>query len=178
MIVSLIGYRGCGKSSVGPLLAARLGCACIDSDDEIERYAGRSIREIFDTDGEAGFRQLETRVLRELVQQSMAVIATGGGAVLAEANRRLLKQAGPVVWLQASADTLAARILGDQLSGQRRPSLTGQPTEQEVADVLNIRLPLYQQAATLVVDTESATPSEITDRIIAQLPDFAAGEDR
>jgi shikimate kinase len=175
MIVTLIGYRGCGKSSVGPLLAARLQCRCIDSDDEIEASSGKSIGEIFADDGETRFRALETEVLRKLLTGPSSVVAAGGGAILASVNRERMKQAGPVVWLTASIATLASRIGGDEESQQRRPSLTGKSIEDEVADVLESRLDLYRDAATMTVDAESESPQQITERIVAALGDSTVG---
>src|SRR5688500_13668071 len=106
MIITLIGYRCCGKSSVAPRLARQLGWSSVDTDDVIERRAGCSIREIFEREGEAGFRRMESEVLNEVLRQTKLVVATGGGAVLSESNRRLIKSAGPVVWLQVSAPQL------------------------------------------------------------------------
>ena len=175
MIVTLIGYRGCGKSSVGPLLAMRLQCRCVDSDDEIEASSGKPIREIFADDGESVFRDRETEVLRKLLNEPPAVIAAGGGAILAQVNRERMKQAGPVVWLTASAATLASRIGEDDNSQHRRPSLTGKSIEDEVAEVLNSRLPLYKDAATITIDAESASPQQIAERIFAALGDSLVG---
>ncbi len=175
MIVTLIGYRGCGKSSVGPLLAARLQCRCVDSDNEVELSSGKSIGEIFADDGESTFRALETEVLTKLLKNPPAVIAAGGGAILAPGNRELMKQAGPVVWLTASVATLASRIGGDGTSQQRRPSLTGQTIEEEVADVLESRLALYKETATFTIDAESESPQQIADRIITALGDSPDG---
>ncbi|MCP4787565.1 MAG: shikimate kinase [Fuerstiella sp.] len=175
MIVTLIGYRGCGKSSVGPLLAARLQCRCVDSDDEIESSSGKTIGEIFADDGESTFRALETEVLTQLLNKPPVVIAAGGGAILAPVNRELMKEAGPVVWLTASVATLASRIGRDGTSQRRRPSLTGKSIDDEVADVLEARLPLYKDAATITIDAESESPLQIADRIVAALGDSPAG---
>jgi shikimate kinase len=166
MIITLVGYRGCGKSSVGPLLAERIGCSFADSDSLVEARAGKSISEVFADGGEAAFRQLETDVLEDLLDTPPAVIATGGGAVLAEINRQRMHEAGPVVWLRASAELLASRIAGDQSSGKnRRPSLTGKPVVEEVAEVLEARRFFYEQASTLVIHVETGTPEEIAERI-------------
>lgn len=175
MIVTLIGYRGCGKSSVGPLVAARLQCRCVDSDDEIEASSGRSISQIFADDGENTFRAWETEVLRKLLVHPPAVIAAGGGAILAPVNRERMKQAGPVIWLTASAATLASRIGRDETSQQRRPSLTGKSIEEEVADVLESRMELYKDAATMTFDAETESPEQIAERIIAALNDSPVG---
>jgi shikimate kinase len=169
MIVTLIGYRGCGKSSVGPLLAKRLGCQCVDSDDMIEQTAQKSIAHIFADDGEATFRTLETEVLNQLLDGSPLVVAAGGGAVLSKINRSRMQAAGPVIWLNASAETLAQRIGGDATSGNRRPSLTGKSIQDEVAAVLEARLPLYKDAATLVIDAEHDSPETIAENIFAKL---------
>ena len=169
MIVTLIGYRGCGKSSVGPLLAAQLRCPCIDCDDELERRAGRTIPEIFATDGEPEFRRLETELLAEILAGPDAVVSAGGGAILAEENCRNMKDAGPVVWLNAPVEVLAARIAGDEQAGARRPSLTGQSAVAEVAGVLNQRLPLYAAAATMTVDSSEASPAQIAEIIATRL---------
>ena len=177
MIVTLIGYRGCGKSSVGPLLARHLGCDCVDSDDRIEESTGQTIAEIFAADGEAVFRKYETSVLQQLLTSPPLVIAAGGGAILSPVNREHMQAAGPVVWLNASVKTLAHRIGHDAASGDRRPSLTGQSIEAEVETVLNTRLPLYEEAATLIVDADTDSPQAIADKIYRSLngPDEEAG---
>ena len=103
----LIGYRGTGKTSVGACLAKTLGYACFDADVEIERIAGMSVKEIFEREGEAGFRDRETLVVGELSTRSGAVLALGGGAVLRRENRQAIRSPGSlVIWLQAGADTL------------------------------------------------------------------------
>ena len=164
MVVTLIGYRGCGKSSIAPRLARRLGWSWADSDSVVEQRAGCSISEIFEHEGEAAFRKRESEVLADLVQQQNLVIASGGGAILAEANRQMLKAAGPVVWLQVSVAKLAKR-LGDRSSVRKRPSLTGKPISEEVAEVLAVREPLYRECATLIIDAGSGRPEQITRRI-------------
>ena len=175
MIVTLIGYRGCGKSSVGPVLAELLNCTCVDSDDEVEARAGKSIAAIFAEDGESVFRKMETEVLAHLFSKPNHIIAAGGGAVLAEVNRQRMRQAGPVVWLNVSAETLASRIYGDSASPTRRPSLTGKSIEEEVAEVLQNRLPLYRDAATITVAADEAGPDEIARTVRSLVVDAASG---
>ena len=170
MVITLIGYRGSGKSSVAGLLAAALDMSWIDSDDVIEQRAGRSIREIFATDGEAEFRRLERNVLRDLTSQESLIIAAGGGVVLAEDNRRCMQQAGPVIWLQAGVERLAERIQQDASTAERRPSLTGQSVADEIEAVLTDRLPLYEDAATLAINTDDFSPDEVAEEICRQLP--------
>jgi shikimate kinase len=178
MVVTLIGYRASGKSSVAPRLAKKLGWSWVDCDDVIEKRAGASIKDIFAHEGESGFRRRESEILAELLQQSNLVIASGGGAVLAESNRRLMKAAGPVVWLQASVDVLAKRLGGDRTSTERRPSLTGKPIAEEVAEVLSVREPLYRECASLIVDAGQERPPQMADRIAQYITEQAAQEYR
>ena len=169
MVISLIGYRGSGKSSVARLLAAALAIPWVDSDDLIEERAGRSIREIFEEDGEREFRRLEQDVIRELTRKDSLVIAAGGGAILAAENRRWMKEAGPVVWLQASTLQLAKRIQQDETTGERRPSLTGQSVAAEIDTVLASRLAQYEDAATITVLTDGLSPEPVAAEIRRQL---------
>lgn len=169
MKLTLIGYRGCGKSSVGPLLAETLGLTCIDSDDHVEDAAGKSIQQIFADDGEAEFRRLESQVIADLLAQDDIVVAAGGGAILAETNRKCMQDAGSVIWLQATVETLASRIAGDETSTSRRPSLTGKSIQEEIAEVLEARRELYQKASTMTVDTDNRAPQEIADEIVTRL---------
>ena len=173
MIVSLIGYRGSGKSTVAPILAERLNLMWVDADDEIERAAGCSIREIFANEGEAGFRTRERDVIVRLLAAGGQVLALGGGAILNPHTRRDLKAAGPVVWLRADAEELDRRINSDPSTAQRRPDLTAAGGREEIDSLLKIRNPLYKDAATLVVDAECRT-DEIVRRILVGLD--AAGE--
>lgn len=165
MVVTLIGYRASGKSSVAPRLARRLGWSWVDSDEVIERRAGVSIAHIFEQEGEAGFRERESEVLAELLQQSGLVIASGGGAVLSETNRQRMKAAGPVVWLRAPVKILVGRLRGSRSSNLHRPSLTGRPIAEEVAEVLAVREPLYRECATLVIDAGAERPEQMAKRI-------------
>ncbi|MDA0835151.1 MAG: shikimate kinase [Planctomycetota bacterium] len=169
MVVTLIGYRGCGKSTVAVLLARHMNWTSIDADVELERRAGKSIRDIFADDGEPRFRQLERDVLHELLQRDQLVIAAGGGAVLNAETREEMKQSGPVVWLQASVATLETRIQRDAETASRRPSLTSGSPVGEIETVLQQREPIYRQCATHVVSTENLTPDEIAAVIFEQL---------
>ncbi|MBI1347701.1 shikimate kinase [bacterium] len=170
MIISLIGYRGTGKSSVAPALAERLGWDWVDADVALESRAGRSIREIFATDGEPEFRRLERETLKFLLQRDHLVIAAGGGAILNAETRRDFRHAGPVVWLTAEVATIAARLQADPTTAARRPSLTGQSFTDEIASVLKVREPLYRETATIIMPTEHRTVAEIVREILVQLP--------
>jgi len=169
MNVFLIGYRGSGKSTVAAVLSQRLDWPWIDSDAEIERQAGLSIRQIFAERGQTAFRDLESLVIAELAAENRRIIALGGGAVLREANRQVLMTRGRTVWLQASPETLLARIIGDPLTAQRRPNLTAGGGLEEVYMMLSERTPVYQECADLVVDAEDRPAEEIAGQIIAEL---------
>src|SRR5260370_21390495 len=112
----LVGLRGTGKTTVGALVATRLGWAFRDADAELEAFAGRTIRDIFATDGEEFFRDLEEQMLARLSEGGPAVIATGGGIVLRETNRRRFAEPAPVVWLTADPATRWQRLLNDPAS--------------------------------------------------------------
>lgn len=167
--VFLIGYRGCGKSTVGRLLAQRLGWASVDSDDVVEEQAGKAIAAIFADDGEPAFRDLEERVVAELCERNDTVVSLGGGAVLRPATRERLKAAGPAFWLTASAETLAARIASDLTSGDRRPRLTGLSGLAEVERVLAEREPIYRECATVAIDAEGRSAEVIASEIAGWL---------
>ncbi len=171
----LTGYRGSGKSSVAHQLGLDLGLDAIDLDDQIEARAGCSIRDIFATAGEAGFRDREQAALEAVAAGPLAVIALGGGAVLRQANRQTIRRSGLCVWLDADAATLAARIRGDALSAMRRPALTELPPEEEVQRLLTERQPLYAEVAALRVETPGQSVVEIAETILAWLDEQLAG---
>jgi shikimate kinase len=162
----LIGPRGSGKSTVAQLLARELGWNWLDADEELERRFGRSIRTIFETEGETGFRDKEAAVLADLCRLPRHIIATGGGIVLREGNRALLRSSGRVVWLTADVETLWQRVQADSATTERRPPLTvGGRAEME--EILQIREPLYRQCADFTVDTAGHTPAEIVAEILS-----------
>ncbi len=167
--VILIGYRATGKSTVGRLLAERLGIPFYDSDKQIEKQAERPIRQIFEEQGEAVFRDWEEQVLAELTRpdQSPCVLATGGGAILREASRRSLRRFGWVVWLRADASILARRLARSARGPQARPALTARGTVDEVHEVLALRTPLYRRTAHLVIDTTERTSLDVARDIAA-----------
>ena len=169
MLLSLIGYRGTGKSTVARLVALGLGWEWIDADVEIEWRAGKSIKAIFEDDGESTFRDLESAMLADLCRRQNVVLALGGGVVLREENRRTIKSAGPVVWLTASAEALAERIAADATTAERRPNLTAQGGITEIIAMLDRRAPLYRECASHVVDTEGKAPAAVADEIVTWL---------
>jgi shikimate kinase len=171
MNVVLIGYRGTGKTTVAQQLALRLGWDWIDADVEIELRAGKSIAAIFADDGEPTFRDLESQVLAATIGRERMVLAAGGGVVLREENRRLLRTAGKIVWLKADVATILARVAADQTTAGRRPQLTTAGGETEVHQLLQKRMPLYQELADLEIDTKGRTPSEIVEGIMTKMLD-------
>jgi shikimate kinase len=163
----LIGYRGTGKSTVGRILAERLGRPFLDCDREIEARSERSIRSIFHESGEPAFRDLEERTLAELTaERPGAVLATGGGAVLRESNRRTLRGFGFVVWLTADPVELARRLEADRLGLAGRPALTAAGTLDEIAQVLAARSPLYAQLADTIIPTDGQDPRRVAEAIL------------
>lgn len=170
MVITLIGYRGSGKSAVAGPLAERLGWGWIDADEEIERRAGKTIREIFEADGEPEFRRLEREVMADLMQRDRQIIAAGGGAILDDATRAELPAAGPVVWLRVRPETALQRVAADGNTGERRPSLTDDDATTEFENLIAARTPLYEECATMTVSTDDATIAEIVATIESNLP--------
>jgi shikimate kinase len=160
----LVGYRGTGKTTVARLLADLLGWSWVDADDVLERRAGMTVRQVFEAEGEPGFRRRESAVLEELCGLERHVIATGGGVVLSDANRRRLREAGRVVWLTADAATIHGRLGQDRKTGERRPVLTVGGLA-EIEELLRVREPLYRAVADFTVDTRGRPPEDIAEAI-------------
>jgi shikimate kinase len=166
MNIVLIGYRGTGKSTVGKVLAARLGRELVSTDNEIVKRAGRSIPEIVAEHGWEHFRDLESAVCRDLAGRDNLVIDTGGGAILRPQNVDLFKQNGKLFWLTASVETITRRIGGDT----QRPSLTGTKSfVEEIQDVLRERTPKYQAAADHILSTDSRSINQLVESILESL---------
>ena len=136
MILTLIGYRATGKTTLGRLLAEQLGWDWIDADVEIEHRAGKSIARIFAEDGEPVFRDIEAHVIADLCRQDRLVLAAGGGAPLRPESRRAMRDGGKVVWLTAQPETILARMSGDASTATRRPNLTDKDPLDEIIQVL------------------------------------------
>jgi len=169
MNLTLIGYRATGKSTLARLLAERLDWDWIDADVEIERVAGKTVAEIFAEDGEPLFRDIEARVIADLTGRPKLVIAAGGGAALREESRKAMRESGRVVWLQASAETIHARMTGDATTATRRPSLTDRGPLDEILHVMSAREPIYRATAHVVIDTEGKAPDSLVDEILSQV---------
>ncbi|MGG3453586.1 shikimate kinase [Paenibacillus rhizolycopersici] len=158
--IVLIGMMGTGKSTVGLLLAAETGLALVDLDQRIVEKAGRTIPDIFAAEGEAYFRELESAILRSTLQERGIVLATGGGAVLREENRLVMREGGLVVALQATAEEILARVGEDP----GRPLLAGGAKERVIA-LLEERKDAYAFAH-LTVDTSGKSAEQVSDEIL------------
>ena len=163
MNLVLIGYRGTGKSTVGQILAQRLGRELVSTDAEVVRRANRPIPEIVKKHGWEHFRELESQVCGDLAGKDGLIIDTGGGAILRPENVASLKANGVVFWLTAGVNTIAARIGGDA----SRPSLTGTKSFlEEIESVLRERVPKYRTAADHTIATDGRSLEEIADAIL------------
>ena len=161
----LVGMMGSGKTSTGRPLAEQLGYGFVDADAVIEQAAGCSIPEIFERDGEAGFRDLESQVLNAISQRHSLVVATGGGVVTQPENWGLL-HSGIVIWLDVIPEQLIQRLRADSTV---RPLLQTEDPEAALNALLNQRRPLYAEAdLTVVIDNE--TPDAVADGILQLLP--------
>lgn len=162
--IVLIGFMGSGKSSIGRRVATRLGFQFLDTDALLVEREGREITEIFEQDGEARFRDLETSVLSSLGMRDRCVISTGGGVILREENRALLRQLGLVVWLTASDDVIYERVSRTD----KRPLLRTSDPRATVTELFAARRPLYDAAAEFTLDTSTLSHAQAADALIAE----------
>ena len=167
--VFLVGLMGAGKTTIGRILARKLGLKFIDSDHEIEARTGASIPWIFEIEGEAAFRRREAEVIRDLTGQEGIVLATGGGAVLNEQNRAYLQERGTVIFLRASVNSILARTAHDK----NRPLLQTADPRSKLEELTLARDPLYLQIADLVVDTGRPNVQSMVSTILTQLDRLA-----
>lgn len=167
--VALVGLSGSGKSSTARRLARRLGLALVDTDRSVERGAGLTIAELFAEGGESSFRLLESQALADALDGPDAVVATGGGVVLDESNRRLLRDRATVVWMQADPDALATRL---DATAEVRPLLGDDPADA-LRHLAARREPLYREVADVVVDTTGRDPTEVLDVVLDALSETA-----
>ncbi|MGB9692528.1 MAG: shikimate kinase, partial [Candidatus Sumerlaeaceae bacterium] len=171
--VVLIGMMGSGKTSIGRDLAKKTGMEFIDLDELIERRANMTIPAIFQTRGEAYFRQLESEVLEEIMSARHSVIATGGGVILSAENRQRLRELGLVVWLDAPAEVLLERIGDDP----NRPLLSRSQPLKKLTQLLHERRDLYAETSDIHLDTTDHTTDEIVERIIEELDKRTADDE-
>lgn len=172
MNIYLVGYRCTGKSSVGQRLAASLGWGFVDTDSRVVAQAGQEIAAIVKTNGWAHFRRLERTCLLAVAEKRHQVVATGGGIVLDAHNVQTMKASGIVVWLTASPDTIRQRMRGDRQTESQRPSLTHGDAIDEIETVLKERMPLYQAAGDLLIDTGLESLQAVVQSLITRLTPF------
>jgi shikimate kinase len=163
--VFLIGPMGSGKTTIGQRLARRLGLEFHDTDQEIQDRTGVDITLIFEIEGEEGFREREARVLDELTAAEQVLVATGGGAVLREENRRHLRDRGVVVYLQASIEQQLARLRNDK----SRPLIQQQDREATLVELARVRDPLYEALADFTFPSRNRSVEQSVERIYRAL---------
>lgn len=159
--VYLIGPMGSGKTTIGRRVAGKLGMEFYDCDHELESRTGASISLIFDVEGESGFRERESRILKELAARENVLVSTGGGAVLREENRRLLKRTGIVVYLQTSVSQQLSRLHRDK----SRPLLQSGDREKKLTDLAAARNPIYEGLADLVFPSQNRSPAATAEQL-------------
>lgn len=164
--IVLIGFMGCGKTSVGVRLSYCLKKTMVDTDKEIERQRKLTIAGIFDQYGEQAFREMETECLKRLLLKKQdGIISVGGGLPVKHENRQLLKKLGTVFYLRVSAPTVCKRLADDNT----RPLLQGEEPEKKVYELLKKRAPVYEAAADVIIDVDNKSLDEIVDEIIINL---------
>lgn len=161
--IILIGFMGCGKTSVGIRLSYRLRRPMLDTDKLIEKDEGRTISEIFDKDGEDYFRELETKCIKKLTKTvNNQIISVGGGLPIRKENQALLKKLGTVVYLRALAETIYDRIKHDTT----RPLLQGDNPQQKIRTLMEKRAAVYEKAADIIIDVDGKDFDAIMDEIV------------
>lgn len=160
--IILVGPMGSGKTTIGRQLAKQLNLEFFDSDHEIENKTGANIPLIFELEGEEGFRKRETAMLDELSRKQNIVLATGGGAVLAEENRNLLRQRGHVIYLSANIEQLWERTRLDK----NRPLLQTENPREKIATLLELRDPLYRDVADTIINTGNGNLKSVLKQIL------------
>ena len=161
----MVGMMGAGKTAIGAALAKRLGVPFLDSDTEIEAAANMSVAEIFTRDGEAFFREKEAQIIARLLDDKPAVLSTGGGAYLAEGNRRMISERGVAVWLRADLELLWERVRHKTT----RPLLnTGDP-KGTLRKIYQERTPIYELADLIVEADPTYSIEDMTDRVFEHL---------
>ena len=170
--IFLVGLMGAGKTTIGRALARKLNKQFIDSDHEIEARTGASIPLIFEIEGEEGFRQREAEVIRDLTALDDIVLATGGGAILREDNRKCLEEHGTVIYLRASIDSILQRISHDK----NRPLLQTANPREKLEELTRVRDPLYREVADIIIETGRPNIPLLVQSIVAQLDQIRRGK--
>lgn len=164
--VILIGFMGCGKTTVGIRLSYRIRRVLEDTDKRIEREQGRTINEIFASEGEPYFRDLETDLLKRLLKEDYKrVISTGGGLPMREENRELLQKLGMVVYLRIHPETVYERLRNDKT----RPLLQCEDPLAKIKELMQLRAPFYEEVAHLIVDVDDKDMEQVLECITRQI---------
>lgn len=159
----LIGFMGCGKSTVSKLLAEKLGWQLVDTDARIEEEQGTTISSMFADRGEAWFRILESELIERLsMEKEPMIISTGGGLPIQPQNKELLEKLGDVIYLQVQPQTVLKRLKEDTT----RPLLQGEDKEQKIKELLACRGPIYEEVADYIIVTDAMTPKEVALEIL------------
>lgn len=159
--IYLVGPMGSGKTTIGQRLAKLLGLEFLDSDHELEAQTGASVGLIFDVEGEKGFRTRETRMLRKLTARTGVLIATGGGAILNDENRRMLRETGLVVYLQTSVSQQLRRLSRDRT----RPLLQTGDRREKLTRLAEERNPLYREIADIEFPAQNRSPGSVAEEL-------------
>lgn len=171
--IILIGFMGCGKSSIGRKLSYKLQKTLIDIDKQIEKEQNRTIGEIFEEEGEECFRRMETECLQVLSGSCKnQIISTGGGLPMREENRLLIKKLGCVIFLRVTAETIYERLYDDTT----RPLLQGENPQQRIAELLGKRTPIYQNTADIIIDTDDKDFEQILNEIQEALKTYETAD--
>ena len=171
--IYLVGMMGAGKTTLGKALAQKMGHEFLDTDRLLVERTGVPVATIFEIEGEPGFRRRESAVLAEVARREGCVVATGGGIVLSEDNRRLMRESGTVVYLRARLENLWERTRHDT----SRPLLATANPRATLESLLEQREPLYREAAHIVVDTGSQSSGTLVNRVLSSLQAAGPGGD-
>ena len=171
--ILLTGFRATGKSLVGTILAEKLGSRFIDTDQQICFHQKMSINEMVATYGWERFREVEKKMLIDLLSEKNVVVAVGGGAIEHQIQWQKLRQNFFVVWLQADAETIYQRIRQDRKSEEQRPALTTNSLKQEIFELLGLRTPLYSDGADISLDTTENSPVALAEKIVTVIKEKA-----
>lgn len=169
MKLILIGYRAAGKTTIGRLLAEKIGLPFIDTDKLIENEAGMPLADVIQEEGWTGFRKRETKAVMSLGERGVCVVATGGGVVLSRANTDMLKKEGMLIYLKADPGDIIERLKKDEQKEGARPRLTDAGLESETQTMLKQRIPLYEALADYTAQTEDKSPLQVVDDIYVHL---------
>ncbi|MBQ8280116.1 MAG: shikimate kinase [Roseburia sp.] len=163
--IFLIGFMGSGKSTIAKVLSEKLGVEQVEMDEMIVQEQGMPITEIFEKFGEEHFRDIETDLVRRLQEKDGVVVSCGGGAVLREANREMMKKSGAIVLLTAKPETILERVK----HSTNRPILNGNMNVEYIAGLMEKRRACYEDAADFVIETDDKSREEICDEILTKL---------